>query len=219
MELFDAIFVSLILTIAIVVFAFIRKAMKGQTSATQIWRDFAKLKNLEEVQGDKYGHEEAIIVAFQGTNQGMPFLLECIATEGTPMQVGSLKLSRGEDIRIFTRMQISLPGLPRGLRVYRKKLSGMLGTAIGMQDIGTGDPEFDQAFVVKGNYEREVQDYLTRSRRMALLTQALDMQGLGLQEDGLILFQPDQMAPLEELEKTFSQIGSLATALTRPTRA
>ena len=215
MELFDAIFVSLILTIAIVIFAFIRKAMRRQTIATQIWRDFAKLKNLEEVQGDKYSDEEATIIAFQGTNQGMPFLLECIATEGTPMQVGSLKLRRGEDTRIFTRMAIGIPGLPNGLRVYKEKSWSKLGKAIGMQDISTGDPEFDQAFVVKGNYEREVQDYLTSSRRMALLAQALDMQGLALQEHGLILFRPDQIATLEELEKAFSQIGSLATALTR----
>jgi hypothetical protein len=213
MELFDAIFVSLILAIAIVIFAFIKKGMKRQTRATQIWRDLARLKNLEEVQGDKYGDEEATIIAFQGKNQGMPFLLECIATEGTPVQVGSLKLSSGEDVRIFTRMQISLPYLPRGLRVYRKKLSGKLGTAIGMQDISTGDPEFDQAFVVKGTYEREVQDYLTSARRMALLAQASEMDGLELQEYGLILFRPDQIATLEELEKAFSQIGSLATAL------
>ena len=49
---------------------------------------------------------------------------------------------------------------PEGFRftVYRKGLFSELGKLLGMQDIEVGDPEFDEAFIVKGNDESKVRE-------------------------------------------------------------
>ncbi|MBI5252198.1 MAG: hypothetical protein HY912_22110 [Desulfomonile tiedjei] len=211
----DLLFILLVVAASALVWAYVMRGKKRQDRFSQIWREFAELKSLKELPSDKYRDNEAVIITFQGKNQGMPFVLECVATEGTPMQVGSLRLSRGEDTRIFTRMQIMLPGLPRGLRVYRETQWSKLGKAVGMQDIITGDPEFDRAFMVKGNDVTAVNNYLTSSRRMVLLARALSMDGLELQEQGLTIFKQGQMETAQELEEHFSQLGSVAAELVR----
>ena len=47
---------------------------------------------------------------------------------------------------------------PEGFRVtiYRKGFFSNLGKLLGMQDIEVGDPEFDEAFIIKGNDEGKV---------------------------------------------------------------
>jgi hypothetical protein len=49
---------------------------------------------------------------------------------------------------------------PEGFRftIYRKSVFSDLGKLLGMQDIEVGDPEFDEAFIVKGNNESKVRD-------------------------------------------------------------
>jgi hypothetical protein len=50
---------------------------------------------------------------------------------------------------------------------------------------------------------------------MALLMQVDELRGLELQEEGLILVQPNQIDSMERLDRYFSQLGSLASALLR----
>jgi hypothetical protein len=47
---------------------------------------------------------------------------------------------------------------PEGFRftIYRKGIFSELGKLLGMQDIEVGDPEFDEAFIIKGNDEERV---------------------------------------------------------------
>ena len=49
---------------------------------------------------------------------------------------------------------------PEGFRftIYRKGFFSDLGKLLGMQDIEVGDPEFDEAFIIKGNDESKVRD-------------------------------------------------------------
>jgi hypothetical protein len=49
---------------------------------------------------------------------------------------------------------------PEGFRftIYRKGFFSDLGKLLGMQDIEIGDPEFDEAFLIKGNDESKVCD-------------------------------------------------------------
>ena len=59
----------------------------------------------------------------------------------------------------YTRMRAPYVN-PEGLRftVYRKGLFSELGKLLGMQDIEVGDPEFDEAFIVKGTDEAKVRE-------------------------------------------------------------
>src|SRR3954464_14073976 len=56
----------------------------------------------------------------------------------------------------FTYTRLRAPYVnPEGFRfiVYRRGLFSELGKLLGMQDIEVGDPDFDEAFIIKGNDE------------------------------------------------------------------
>jgi hypothetical protein len=60
---------------------------------------------------------------------------------------------------------------PEGFRftIYRKGLFSELGKLLGMQDIEVGDPEFDEAFIIKGNDEGRVQTLFADARLRELV--------------------------------------------------
>ena len=60
---------------------------------------------------------------------------------------------------------------PEGFRftIYRKSVFSGLGKLLGMQDIEIGDPEFDEAFIIKGNNEPRVQHLFADARLRALV--------------------------------------------------
>jgi hypothetical protein len=224
-------FLALVLAFFLIL-GYMQRGRRKQRRLNEIWREFAKLKGLQEQPTDndtiqdqdidedydatqEEPSDRGIILSFRGKNQNLPFLLECFATEGTPMQIGKLKMRRGDKIKTFTRIEIGLSNLPKGLRVYRETTWSKLGKAIGMQDITTGDASFDNSFMIKGDDQREILDYLTPSRRMALLTYADKLHGLELQEEGVILLQQGQIDSVEKLDRYFSELGALASALIR----
>ena len=65
--------------------------------------------------------------------------------------------SSGESSTTYTRMRAPFVN-PEGFRftIYRKGFFSDLGKLLGMQDIEIGDPEFDDAFIIKGNDEDRV---------------------------------------------------------------
>ena len=67
--------------------------------------------------------------------------------------------SSGESSTTYTRMRAPYVN-PEGFRftIYRKGPFSGLGKLLGMQDIEVGDPEFDEAFIIKGNDESMVRD-------------------------------------------------------------
>ena len=71
----------------------------------------------------------------------------------------TLDIHTGHAHFTYTRMRAPYVN-PEGFRftVYRKGLFSELGKLLGMQDIEVGDPEFDEAFVVKGTDEFKVRD-------------------------------------------------------------
>jgi hypothetical protein len=69
----------------------------------------------------------------------------------------------------YTRMRAPYVN-PEGFRftIYRKGFFSDLGKLLGMQDIEIGDPEFNEAFIIKGNDEGKVRDLFAdpKIRRM-----------------------------------------------------
>jgi hypothetical protein len=65
--------------------------------------------------------------------------------------------STGETHVTYTRMRVPYVN-PEGFRfsIYRKGFFSELGKLLGMQDIVVGDPDFDEAFIIKGNDELKV---------------------------------------------------------------
>jgi hypothetical protein len=67
--------------------------------------------------------------------------------------------SSGESAVTYTRMRAPYVN-PDGFRftIYRKGFFSELGKLLGMQRIEVGDPEFDEAFVIKGTDEAMIQN-------------------------------------------------------------
>ena len=65
--------------------------------------------------------------------------------------------STGESPVTYTRMRAPYVN-PEGFRfsIYRKGILSALGKLLGIQDIEVGDPDFDEAFIIKGNDESKV---------------------------------------------------------------
>jgi hypothetical protein len=66
-------------------------------------------------------------------------------------------VSSGHSHVTVTRIRVPYVN-PEGFRfkIYRKGFFSDLGKLLGMQDIEVGDPEFDEAFIIKGNDEDRV---------------------------------------------------------------
>jgi hypothetical protein len=56
--------------------------------------------------------------------------------------------------------------------IYRKGFFSELGKLLGMQDVEVGYPEFDEAFIIKGNDERKLQALFANAR----IRQLIEMQ-------------------------------------------
>jgi hypothetical protein len=56
--------------------------------------------------------------------------------------------------------------------IYRKSIFSGLGKALGMQDVEVGYPEFDDAFIIKGNDEAKLRTLFANPR----IRQLLEMQ-------------------------------------------
>jgi hypothetical protein len=71
-------------------------------------------------------------------------------------------VSTGKATIIYTRIRAPYVN-PDSFRftIYRKGLFSDIGKLLGMQDIEIGDPEFDEAFIIKGNDSMKVRTFFS----------------------------------------------------------
>jgi hypothetical protein len=79
-------------------------------------------------------------------------------------------VSTGKSSTTYTRLRAPFVNAD-GFRftIYKTGLFTPLGKLLGMQDIEIGDPDFDQAFVLKGNDEQKVRQFFADTTLKALL--------------------------------------------------
>jgi hypothetical protein len=81
-------------------------------------------------------------------------------------------VSTGKSSVTYTRMRAPyINSEAFRFTIYRKGVFSGLGKMLGMQDIEVGDPEFDEAFIIKGNNEPRVQ-HLFADKKLRALVQA-----------------------------------------------
>jgi hypothetical protein len=82
----------------------------------------------------------------------------------------SYTVSDGHSHVTYTRMRAPYVN-PDGFRftIYRKGVFSGLGKLLGMQEIEVGVPEFDEAFIVKGDDEDRVRDLFADPKLRALI--------------------------------------------------
>ncbi len=114
-----------------------------------------------------------------------------------------------KDRQVFTVMSVEVPGLPAGLAIYRENAFLKITKVFGAQDVATGDPEFDSAFVVKGKDPESVLRWLDDSRRRAILSLFAENPALGFRK-GCLHFERSQIvAHADVLEKAFQDLENL----------
>jgi hypothetical protein len=79
-------------------------------------------------------------------------------------------VSDGHTSHTYTRIRAPYVN-PDGFRftIYRKSMFSELGKFLGMQDIEVGEPEFDEAFIIKGTDEWKVRELFGDKNLQALL--------------------------------------------------
>ena len=216
MKLEIIIFIFIFALVGIIFWRRIKKTMEREKTAQKVWQTFAGMKGLAEGKGK--GKEDDADLVFKGQNQGFPFTLERFLREGKPvgaMKIGGRKVEfkRGDTTDVYTCMKLQLPGLPRGLHVYKEKTGSKIAKALGAQDIIVSEAEFDRAFMVKGDEPEEVKRYLTPRRREVMKRYIQELSEVELREEGLYLEREGQIGDLMELEKLYTRLGEMAAAL------
>ena len=81
------------------------------------------------------------------------------------MTLDTYTVSTGKSSVTYTRMRAPYIN-PEGFRftIYRKSIFSDLGKFLGMQDIEVSDPDFDEAFIIKGNDDSKVQSLFSNSK-------------------------------------------------------
>src|SRR5271166_943614 len=115
-------------------------------SKEEVWRQFSQEIGAEFVKGRLWNEVQAHVGPWTIT-------------------LDTYTESSGESHVTYTRMRAPYIN-PEGFRftIYRKNLFSDLGKFLGMQDIEVGDPEFDEAFIIKGNDESKVRDLFANSK-------------------------------------------------------
>jgi len=80
-------------------------------------------------------------------------------------------VSTGKSSVPFTRMRAPYVN-PDGFRftIYRKGIFSDLGRRLGMQDVTVGHPEFDEAFIIKGNDAQKLRALFANPKIRELIT-------------------------------------------------
>ena len=200
----------------IILLNYIKKRMEQDKATKAVWHTFAEMKGLREGKP-----EDTSDILFYGKNQGFPFTLKRVMTEGKP--AGKVRLfgqditfKRGDTYHTYTQMEVQLFDLPKGLRICRETLLRKVSTTLGAQDIRTGDQELDGRAVIKGIDPAEVRRYLTAERCSALKRYLKELDPIEVREDGLHLERRGVIKEIAELERLYSLMGALALSLSSP---
>ncbi len=175
--------------------------MLRHVKATQaIWSRFAGRHGLQ-FQPSPWPVALVHVGGVQGLLEGLPF-------EMRPVNKGS-----GRNQSTYTRMQVTIPGLPPGLVIRHEGFLGKVGKALGGQDVRLDDPHFDAAFLIKGADPAAVRQYLTLARRDALLLHMREAKGVEVLSGGLVFERRGLIRDEAELDRTIDRLRFLTRAL------
>lgn len=200
----------------VILWVYIKKRTERDKATKAVWRTFAGMKGLREGKP-----EDSSDFFFYGKNQGFPFTLKRVMTEGKP--AGTVRLfgqdmtfRRGDTYHIYTQMKVQLIDLPEGLHICKETLLRKVSKTLGAQDIRTGDQELDEAAVIKGVDPEEVKHYLTAERCSALKRYLKELDPIEVREDGLHLERKGMIKEIGELERLYSLMGAFALSFSSP---
>ncbi len=112
-----------------------------------------------------------------------------------------------------TRYRVGYPSLGLGLKAKRQHAFARLGALLGFQDIEVGDPIFDQAIILKGDYPDRIVSYLTPSRRLAISGLIEHYSGTTITDRAISYSKRGLVGDADELVSTMQRLVSVAQEL------
>ncbi len=110
----------------------------------------------------------------------------------------------GKSKSIHLRGKVELPDFPPGLEISQESLAAVSRT-FGAKERTTGDPEFDAVFWLQCGSEEAMRDFLTPTRRQALLRHMVGIPRALIREGGVLVDIPFS-TPQAMVESTFSKV-------------
>jgi len=183
-------------------------AFRRRKRAQEAWKAFALRHGFNHVPpGTPSLFSSRSAVAFRdpgevrGTVHNLPFRLH-VEIQGT-----------GRNRSVHTVMSAEIPNLPAGLTICHENTFLKITKFFGAQDIKTGDPRFDAAFVVKGKDPASALLWLDGSRRSAILSVLEKNPDMDIRE-GCLRFQRNEIIDdPKELERPLLSFETLAPHL------
>ncbi len=201
------IFVAAVVS-AILIFS---KSLTMNKRVSKVLREFAAIKGLNPGTTKNPGD-----ILYTGNNRGFPFILEKVTERRKPADDVNLltqtSTRAGYTMHTFTRMRLTMSGLPAGLSVYRENETRKISTAAGAQDIRTGDPDIDGTFVIKGKNAEEVTRFLTPERLNAFKIHLKGREHFDLRDNGLRYERKNATDSISELSRLYNKMGEFAAS-------
>jgi hypothetical protein len=109
-------------------------------------------------------------------------------------------ISTGKSSTNYTRMRAPYIN-PDGFRfeIYRKGIFSDLGKWLGMQDVTVGWPEFDEAFIIKGNSEEKLRKLFANQKIRDLISAQRNIRFSVQDDDGKFWFTRGLPKDVDEL--------------------
>ena len=150
---------------AVVVFAIIRFAIAARKKTIAAWEEAAR----------------ELGITFNTPGRFSSYLMEGNVA-GYQVKVHTYTQRSGENSQTYTAFRVSFPAsLDLGLKLSRElKFFSGVAKFFGGQDITTGDPSFDETFVIKGLDAEAVNDFLSDDRRQQLAELHQEQKGMGI---------------------------------------
>jgi hypothetical protein len=124
-------------------------------SKKEIWQELSQQIGSEYVDGGFFKGDKVVAHIKQWT-----------------VTLDTYTVSTGNTTITYTRMRapyVNKDGIR--FKIYRSGIFSGIGTALGMQDIEVGFPEFDDNFVIKGNNEEKLKELLENAQIRELMEQ------------------------------------------------
>ncbi|MDY6958305.1 MAG: DUF3137 domain-containing protein [Halobacteriota archaeon] len=120
----------------------------------EAWKVFADSLSLDFDPGTTFKNPKV-----EGSYRGHNVILETYA------------VSTGQVTVVYTRLKVDVKNMKElSLRVYHEGFFSKIGKRLGMQDIETKNPEFDEMYIVKGIDELEVLNVLDSGVQSKILS-------------------------------------------------
>jgi hypothetical protein len=147
--------------------------LNGQRSALEIQRSHLALVPLPiPLSGTGYADQGLTLLALPGSSKNSTR----VALTGIPTTTRNC-VSTGKSSVTFTRMRAPYVN-PDGFifAIYRKGVFSTIGKWLGMQDVCVGYPEFDEAFIIKGNDEWKLRRFFSNQKIRQLISAQPDIR-------------------------------------------